>query len=267
MIRGEGRWLSPDPLGGDVTNPQSLNRYACVMNNPTTFVDPLGLLIHCPFGQTNNQCNVPYVSGFTPNFLTPFITWFWGGGGGGGSTPPPPKPAPPASKVQPQPCGNTGFGGGMAVGFGGSSDLGAGLAGATGTGSVGVGIFYDSGTGISGGAFASGGAAAYALGYVAGAPTQATQPLSFLAYAGAGPTITFTNARSVQQLSGPFTTVTVNVGFGPVKGSVQLSFSNGIYELSIGPPAPYVSPGIGASVSKVSTNTVTTHTGCGGAGG
>jgi RHS repeat-associated protein len=38
-----GRWLSPDPLSGDVTNPQSLNRYAYVLNNPTTFIDPLGL--------------------------------------------------------------------------------------------------------------------------------------------------------------------------------------------------------------------------------
>jgi RHS repeat-associated protein len=38
-----GRWMSPDPMGGDVTNPQSLNRYAYVMNNPTTFTDPLGL--------------------------------------------------------------------------------------------------------------------------------------------------------------------------------------------------------------------------------
>ena len=38
-----GRWLSPDPLGGDVSNPQSLNRYAYVMNNPTNLVDPLGL--------------------------------------------------------------------------------------------------------------------------------------------------------------------------------------------------------------------------------
>ncbi len=40
-----GRWLSPDPLGGDVTNPQSLNRYAYALNNPTTFVDPLGLFV------------------------------------------------------------------------------------------------------------------------------------------------------------------------------------------------------------------------------
>jgi RHS repeat-associated protein len=37
-----GRWHSPDPLGGDITNPQSLNRYAYVMNNPTSFVDPSG---------------------------------------------------------------------------------------------------------------------------------------------------------------------------------------------------------------------------------
>ena len=42
---GLGRWLSPDPLGGDVTNPQSLNRYPYVLNNPTTFIDPLGLFM------------------------------------------------------------------------------------------------------------------------------------------------------------------------------------------------------------------------------
>jgi len=37
------RWLSPDPLGGSVFNPQSLNRYAYVGNNPTGAIDPLGL--------------------------------------------------------------------------------------------------------------------------------------------------------------------------------------------------------------------------------
>jgi len=35
--------MSPDPLGGDITNPQSLNRYAYALNNPTTLTDPLGL--------------------------------------------------------------------------------------------------------------------------------------------------------------------------------------------------------------------------------
>jgi RHS repeat-associated protein len=39
----QGRWISPDPLGGDITNPQSLNRYAYVMNGPTSFADPSGL--------------------------------------------------------------------------------------------------------------------------------------------------------------------------------------------------------------------------------
>jgi len=39
----QGRWMSPDPLGGDVTNPQSLNRYAYTLNNPMRFIDPLGL--------------------------------------------------------------------------------------------------------------------------------------------------------------------------------------------------------------------------------
>jgi RHS repeat-associated protein len=38
-----GRWMSPDPLAGDITNPQSLNRYAYVLNNPTSLTDPPGL--------------------------------------------------------------------------------------------------------------------------------------------------------------------------------------------------------------------------------
>jgi len=45
-----GRWHSPDPLASDITNPQSLNSYAYVMNSPTTFVDPLGLVVAIPPG-------------------------------------------------------------------------------------------------------------------------------------------------------------------------------------------------------------------------
>ncbi|MGD0007084.1 MAG: RHS repeat-associated core domain-containing protein [Terriglobia bacterium] len=47
---GLGRWHSPDPAGGDISNPQSLNRYAYVLNNPTTLTDPLGLQGGCPPG-------------------------------------------------------------------------------------------------------------------------------------------------------------------------------------------------------------------------
>ncbi len=39
----QGHWMSPDPLGGDPSNPQSLNRYAYVLNNPMSMTDPLGL--------------------------------------------------------------------------------------------------------------------------------------------------------------------------------------------------------------------------------
>jgi RHS repeat-associated protein len=44
-----GRFLSPDPYLGstDITNPQSLNRYSYVSNNPIGFVDPLGLATVC----------------------------------------------------------------------------------------------------------------------------------------------------------------------------------------------------------------------------
>jgi RHS repeat-associated protein len=44
-----GRWLSPDRMGGDITNPQSLNRYAYVLNNPCSLTDPLGLQSPCSF--------------------------------------------------------------------------------------------------------------------------------------------------------------------------------------------------------------------------
>jgi RHS repeat-associated protein len=40
-----GRWMSPDPYDGsyDISDPQSLNRYSYVQNNPLTSIDPSGL--------------------------------------------------------------------------------------------------------------------------------------------------------------------------------------------------------------------------------
>jgi RHS repeat-associated protein len=43
-----GRFMSPDPLSGDVTNPQSLNRYTYVLNISTGLTDPFGM--HCRSG-------------------------------------------------------------------------------------------------------------------------------------------------------------------------------------------------------------------------
>jgi RHS repeat-associated protein len=42
----QGRWISPDPAGlsaANISNPQSWNRYAYVLNNPLSLTDPLGL--------------------------------------------------------------------------------------------------------------------------------------------------------------------------------------------------------------------------------
>lgn len=38
-----GRFMSADPLSGEIGNPQSLNRYAYVLNNSTNLTDPFGL--------------------------------------------------------------------------------------------------------------------------------------------------------------------------------------------------------------------------------
>ena len=50
-----GRFMSPDPLGGSIFNPQTLNRYAYVANSPTNMTDPLGL--YCYVGEGCNQEN------------------------------------------------------------------------------------------------------------------------------------------------------------------------------------------------------------------
>jgi RHS repeat-associated protein len=39
---GAGRWLGADPVLGEMTNPQRLNRYAYVLNDPVNYIDPDG---------------------------------------------------------------------------------------------------------------------------------------------------------------------------------------------------------------------------------
>ena len=65
-----GRWMTPDPTGGDVSNPQSLNRYAYVLNNPASLNDPLGLDGENPadpcsdpsYADSNAECDGPSIN-------------------------------------------------------------------------------------------------------------------------------------------------------------------------------------------------------------
>ena len=79
---GLGRWHSPDPAGGDISNPQSLNRYSYVANNPTSVVDPLGLQGGCPPGSEQHgicRGGVFYPPGGPVYPFNPFTNpgWNW----------------------------------------------------------------------------------------------------------------------------------------------------------------------------------------------
>jgi hypothetical protein len=87
MFRRYNRWWAtfdqPDPYAGnyDLTNPQSLNRYAYVRNDPVNFVDPSGLdgetfQIDC-IGTNCSMVGVLTVNQAPDNGL-------FGGGGGNG---------------------------------------------------------------------------------------------------------------------------------------------------------------------------------------
>jgi RHS repeat-associated protein len=86
---GKGRWMTPDPAGlaaGDPSNPESLNRYAYVMNNPTTLTDPSGLIsaVGCdPFTGIGCEGCDPW-TGECPPPTGPFFPVGGGGGEGGG---------------------------------------------------------------------------------------------------------------------------------------------------------------------------------------
>jgi RHS repeat-associated protein len=74
-----GRFLSPDPYLGALSNPQTLNRYAYVANNPLNITDPTGL--YC-------AVHVPCKTGLDPMFFdTSLESWGWwvvpGGAGDG----------------------------------------------------------------------------------------------------------------------------------------------------------------------------------------
>jgi RHS repeat-associated protein len=236
-----GRFNSSDPLnlGADATDPQTWNGYAYVRNNPLALVDPMGL---CTFDAEGNavedENGACYEGGFggsvtvtaspPPDVMPIFVSL----PSLLSDTQQPMQSAPPAvtetgvgikpPKNGPRTCANGAGSGGIGLGAGYNLDLGVATAGASSTGGVGAGAFHNRGggftSGYSAGAFASGGATTYAGSHVIGIPQQSSSTVFALgAYAGAGTNLFVTNAASVQQLSGPFTTLSVNVGVGVAK--------------------------------------------------
>ncbi|HMG86729.1 MAG TPA: RHS repeat-associated core domain-containing protein [Terracidiphilus sp.] len=92
----QGRWMMPDPYAGsyDASNPQSMNRYAYVLNNPLAAADPLGLLTVCFYGGTRwyhetdkygNPIGDPFETDYDPAVCSEYGNGGGVGVGGGGT--------------------------------------------------------------------------------------------------------------------------------------------------------------------------------------
>jgi RHS repeat-associated protein len=56
------RWMTPDTFGGHLEDPQTLNKYAYVRNNPTSLNDPSGrdIWLKCDEGSDKSHCHGGY---------------------------------------------------------------------------------------------------------------------------------------------------------------------------------------------------------------
>jgi RHS repeat-associated protein len=238
-----GRFMSPDwsakvsPVPyATMGDPQSLNLYSYVRNNPLSRADADG---HCDWCQ--KFANWARGDGFVTNMnlratnetVRPHDTV---------------SAAPATGNSTPQtaskPKGLT-----IGVGISGNVDVGVGVAGAEANGG-----YYKVASANTNGQVqvsdaASGGAVTYAGSHTAGAPDQsATSPLVAGAYAGVGLSGLIANTPTTGDLSGPFAVTQINIPlvsvqiFNDTSGDWGMSFT-------IGPSTPT------ASVFNMTTTT------------
>ena len=90
-----GRFLTPDGIVPDATNPQALNRYAYAYNNPVRLTDPSG---HSPQDEIDNEKAPSESTKGQDNVVQPNTAPSGGAGAGAGSSSrrgsAPPRPAP-----------------------------------------------------------------------------------------------------------------------------------------------------------------------------
>jgi RHS repeat-associated protein len=235
-----GRFLSPDPMLGNLLRAGSWNRYTYVMNNPTNYIDPDGLVWKELWNALKNTFAAETtVHAYTDDFIAEknrqFALWMletnmrWAA----------------ASQALPH-------GGGPLIS--GSAEGGV-IAGGGVTVAGGAGLFYDEDHGISPGVFGDFGGA---LG-VGPRGLQFPEWDQFKSigggFAGLGGGGFITNARNVKQLKGPFSTYSVNWGFGTPKFGAQFAKSGKIWIFGVTP----FGPSIGVSGSGYPTNTWTSR--------
>jgi RHS repeat-associated protein len=68
-----GRFLSVDPVGGNLRNPQAWNRYTYALNNPLKFIDPAGLAPASQQGRNALQRAIDEVSLFFQALLNDLL--------------------------------------------------------------------------------------------------------------------------------------------------------------------------------------------------
>jgi len=279
----QGRFTSIDPLAASagLTNPQSWNRYAYVLNNPLTLVDPTGMSVESggpdckPHVKCTNQGKPAEDPPPVPKLIQKPPTVLGDNGEIPGSgdlivinNAPDPKSQEPSQpqqqpQQQPQSAGDdtSGRGFGFGVTVSGTVAAGGGVAGAGATGGGFWGHFWDGATGWgTQGGGVQGGAEAYVR--TPGARAVSPRPtLSAVgvtdddsvtvigASQGGGVGAFFTNAARVEELRGPFQTYQLNT---PLI-SIQWDRSGPVFVFSV-----TKGPGVGYSYWSGKTAAVTT---------